>query len=132
MRLTLTPPKNTRCTVSTKLDFRIRWHQPLRLMKPDPAFLAELRDAMRHATRDLETLKTVKSDEVPKVTQLLKEMRTVLFKDCARVAKEARSESSKAKNSSARHSVDLAEIKKRARRAAELLQQAKLRHVPTR
>jgi activator of HSP90 ATPase len=101
-------------------------------MKPDPAFLADLRDAMRQATHDLETLKTVKSDEVPKVTQLLKEMRTVLFKDCARVAKEARSESSKAKNSSARHSIDLAEIKKRARRAAQLLQQAKLRQVPTR
>jgi hypothetical protein len=101
-------------------------------MKPDPALLADLRDAMRQATRDLETLKTLKSDEAPKVTQLLKEMRSVLFKDCARVAKEARSESSKARNSSARHVIDLAEIKKRARRAAELLQQAKLRQVPSR
>jgi capsule polysaccharide export protein KpsE/RkpR len=101
-------------------------------MKPDPALLADLRDAIRQATRDLETLKTIKTDEAPKVRQLLKEMRSALFKDCGRVAKEARSESSKARNSSAQHVIDLVEIKRRARRAAELLQQAKLRQVPSR
>jgi hypothetical protein len=59
-------------------------------MKPDPSFLRTLRDALRQATRDLDSLKLKRADETPQVPRLRRELRSAILKDYARVAKEAR------------------------------------------
>jgi len=81
-------------------------------MKSDPSFLRTLREALRQATRDLDSLKLKKTDETPELSQLRRELRSAILKDYARFAKEARRMSALAKQSSAQHSRDLKEIKK--------------------
>jgi len=56
-------------------------------MKPDPSFLRTLREALRQATRDLDSLKLKKTDETPELSQLRRELRSVILKDYARFAK---------------------------------------------
>jgi len=108
--------------------------RPLKLlpraeMKPDPSLLRTLRDALRQATRDLDSLKLKSADETPQVSGLRRELRSAVLKDYARFAKEARRLSARAKQSSAQRSRDLKQIKKVAHQAAAQLTARRHRHL---
>jgi hypothetical protein len=98
-------------------------------MKSDPSFLRTLRDALRQATRDLDSLKLKSADGTPQVSRLRRELRSAILKDYARFAKEARRLSARAKQSSAQHSPDLKQIKKVANQAAAQLTARRHRHL---
>ncbi len=98
-------------------------------MKPDPSFLRTLREALRQATRNLDSLKLKKADETPEVSRLRRELRSAILKDYTRFAKEARRLSARAKQSSAQHSRELKEIKKVASQTATQLAGRQHRHL---
>ena len=86
-------------------------------MRRDPELLRMLRDANRKAAEDLENLKLVKPEYSPGVAVLRFELRKSLAKAYKWIAKEAYSRSRQAKQSSARHRRELAQIKKIAEAA---------------
>jgi hypothetical protein len=87
-------------------------------MSPDSGLLRALREAIRQAKSDLESLTFKTVDDGPAVARLQRELHESLVKNDKRLAKEARERSARAKKLSDQHSRDLAAIKKRAKVAA--------------
>lgn len=87
-------------------------------MRPDPKLRRILCDATREAAQDLENLKIIKPEYISEIAALKYELRKSLAKHHHWIAKEARSISRQAKESSARHREELELIKKTAQEAA--------------
>ena len=90
-------------------------------MSPHPTLLRELRDAMRQATHNLDSLKLNTANDEPTVAHLRHELRASLFKDHMRFAKEAKYIAIRARELSTQHSRDSAQMKKFSRDAADFL-----------
>jgi hypothetical protein len=76
---------------------------------------------MRQAALDLDSLKLKTADDASKVARLRGELRDSLLKDQSRFAQEAQSAAAWARELSAQHSRDSAQVKRQARDAADLL-----------
>src|SRR6267154_338600 len=88
---------------------------------------AILRQSLRQMARDLQGLKLTNVREDPRVAELLAGLRSDLLKGYRRFVKSARSRSTEARKSSARHTTDLLGMKTRSARAKERLRKAKIR-----
>ena len=88
------------------------------LMRRDPKLLKALREATPKAAEDLQTLKLSQAESSNRVTDLQRDLRSLLIKTSARFVSDARSIVAQAKESSARHRRELLEIRKIARQAA--------------
>jgi hypothetical protein len=90
-------------------------------MSPHPGLLRDLRDAIRQAEHNLDSLKLNTAKDAPRLARLRRELRQSLLKDYARFAKEARCIAMRARELSAQHSRDSAQMKKHSKEAADFL-----------
>ena|ERR1700757_866081 len=86
-----------------------------------------LRQALREMARDLQNLKLTNAHEDPRVAELLAGLRSDILKGYRRFIKLARSRSTEARKSSARHTTDLLGMKTRSASAKERLRKAQIR-----
>ena len=98
-------------------------------MSPHPALLRDLRDAMRQATRNLDSLKLNTAKDAPRVAHLRRQLRDSLLKEYERFAKGAQGMALRAREVSAVHSRDSAEMKKFSKDAADFLSAGLRRHL---
>jgi len=90
-------------------------------MSRNPTLLKEMREAIRQAERDLDSVKLKTAEETPGVDRLRGELHASVLKDRTRFAKDARCLSARAKKLSAQHTRESAQMKKRSKDAADLL-----------
>jgi len=90
-------------------------------MSPHPALLRELRDAIRQATRDLDSLKLNTAKDVPRVAHMRCGLRDSLLIESVRFAKEAQCMAVRARELSDEHSRESAQMKKFSNDAADFL-----------
>jgi hypothetical protein len=84
---------------------------------------------MRQAALDLDSLKLKTADDASKVARLRGELRDSLLKDQSRFPKEAQCVAAPARELSAQHSRDSAQMKSRSRHAADLLAAGRERYL---
>jgi small-conductance mechanosensitive channel len=98
-------------------------------MSPHPALHRDLRDAIRQATHDLDSLKLNTAKDIPRVAHMRRELRDSLLKEYERFAKEAQCMAVRARELSAVHSRDSAQMKKFSKDAADFLAAGLKRHL---